>query len=119
MCSFTPCDASLWETQTTSVCPFQRVRAWVRRSKRLCLTVSIPLIGMWKFIFFQTHEKDSLLPVLFEMVEIVSAMIRPISGFLVNSGTRISIEVAKKLGFPSGSVVKSPFTVQELQESRV
>lgn len=41
---------------------------------------------------------------------------RPISGFLVNSGTRLSIEVAKKLGFPSGLVVKSPFTVQELQE---
>ena len=59
------------------------------------------------------------MPVLFEMVERISATIRLISGFLVNSGTRISIEVAKKLGFPSGLVVKNPFTVQELQESWV
>ena len=59
------------------------------------------------------------MPVLFETVDIVSATIRPISGFLVKSGTKISIEVAKKLGFPSGLVVKNSFTVQELQESWV
>ena len=99
--------------------PFREPGPGLGRSKKLCLTVSIPLIGMWTFIFFQTHEKDSLLPVLFEMVERISATIRLISGFLVNSGTRISIEVAKKLGFPSGLVVKNPFTVQELQESWV
>ena len=99
--------------------PFREPGPGLGRSKRLCLTISILLIGTWKFIFFQTCEKDSLLPVLFETVDIVSATIRPISGFLVKSGTKISIEVAKKLGFPSGLVVKNSFTVQELQESWV
>ena len=99
--------------------PFREPGPGLGRCKRLCLTISILLIGTWKFIFFQTCEKDSLLPVLFETVDIVSATIRPISGFLVKSGTKISIEVAKKLGFPSGLVVKNSFTVQELQESWV
>ena len=30
MRSFTPCNASLWATQTTSVYSLQRARAWVR-----------------------------------------------------------------------------------------
>ena len=96
--------------------PFREPGPGLGRSKSLCLTISILLIGTWKLIFFQICEKDSLLPVLFETVEIVSAMIRPI---LVKSGTKISIEVAQKLGFPSGLVVKNSFTVKELQESWV
>lgn len=74
-------DSYLWGNKPKVCASLQKARAWLREEGvRGCLSVSTPLMGVSRLVFLQTHEKDGLLPVLSETVQIVSAMTGPISG---------------------------------------